>query len=875
MPIYLVTPLSCLPVSPMPLAAIELEFLGQSSWWIAAVAVTGLALLVYAFLLRRDARLNAQNAPSKLPLSPSPLVPMSSTAPERLTLLGLPLALLSALVAIAALLLTLPVVLLNPVTGRGPLAMLWTLLVLIVAVYLFYRRVYQYLPPFRMFTLFALRALGLATLTFLLFQPVLGFIKNPDSKPRLAIVIDASGSMSYSDAPNQPNRYRQATIAVQNTLIPRLEKNFDLQIFAYDGKHPAPLHSADDLDQIPPNGDSTDLGAAISIASAAGSQQTILISDGIHNGPVTVESEIANISTPVHTVRVGSSEVEPSSVPDIAVVAVEGPQTATVNNLVTLTASIKSTALSDRTIKVQLYKAGDGIAGTGGGGGTQLDEQRLVLRSGPTPQTVQLKFTPDKVGRTVVRVQVPVDPGERSEANNQQDYPLLVTDPKLAVLYVEGRVRPEVGPLRRLLDQDPNISAISMVQMQAGKFDLKGVKEGDDLKGLPTTLAQWKRFKVIILGDLDASFLSPRQQKDLEQTIREGAGLLMIGGQNSFAPGGWDKSTLATLLPVSLDHVQPPQLNTKFVPQITAAGLVHPIFRNITSYFIAPDGKKPQQQMPDLDGCVALASPKAGAVVLAVHPTERVNNAPATVLAVQQYGQGRTAAFAADTTWHWNLFLRAMEKDSPYNRFWGQMVRYLASQEDLQKKSGPSVAAMLAKERYEAGEPVTLRAAVTDKEGQSTNYASVWADITGPDGKTIHVPLAATAEEGRGGGTGIYEALHHPKMSGPYKVLFAASKDNAPLGKDETSFIVLAAAAEKDVLVAQPKTLQLIAHATNARYVELAAIASLADSLAAALPPASIAAKTRFPLFHTRWFFLLFIASFAAEWLLRRKWQLQ
>ncbi|MCL2646458.1 MAG: glutamine amidotransferase [Phycisphaerales bacterium] len=861
-------------------ADIQLEFLSQSFWWIAIVGIAGIALLIHAFLLRRD----TPSPPGATGLRSSQTRAGSRTSaiaavPERLTLLGFPLSWVAAIIAIAAMLLTIPVAMLNPALGHGPLAMSWTLLVLIVAVYLFYRRVYHYLPRVRMVTLFALRTLGMITLTMLLFQPVLGFIKTPESRSKLAIIVDASGSMSYSDAPNQPNRYRQAAIAVQNTLVPRLEKNFDLQIFAYDGKHSAPLKSSDELDQIAPNGESTDLGAAMALAANA--TQAVLISDGIHNGTTTIDAELGSITIPVHTVRVGSSDVEPSTVPDIAVVAVEGPQTATVNNLVTLTASIKSTALSDRTIKVILQTPTEAGA-EGGGGGTVLDEQRLVLRSGPTPQTVQLKFTPDKVGRTTVRVRVPVDPGERSEANNQQDFPLLITDPKLAVLYIEGRVRPEVGPLRRMLDQDPNVSAISMVQMQAGKFELRGTKPGDDLKGLPTTLAQWKRFKVIILGDLDASFLSPQQQKDLEQAVREGSGLLMIGGQNSFAPGGWGNTTLATLLPVSLDRVQPPQLDTKFVPQLTAAGNVHPIFRNITQFFIAPDGRKgggPSQQMPELDGCVALAAPKPGAVVLAVHPTDKINGALATVLAVQQFGQGRTAAFAADTTWHWNLFLRAMEKDSPYNRFWGQMVRWLASHEDLQKKTGPSVTAMLAKERYEAGEPVTLRAAVTDKEGQSTNYATVRAEVTGPDGKTSQVPLTAKSAPGSASGSsdtvGIYEAVYHPKMSATYTVTFKATKDKSDLGKDQTTLVVLAAASEKEVLAAQPQILQLISHTTHARHIELAAVTSLADTLAASLPPAAIATKTTFPLYHNRIFFFAFIACFATEWFLRRKWQLQ
>ena len=43
----------------------------------------------------------------------------------------------------------------------------------------------------------------------------------------------------------------------------------------------------------------------------------------------------------------------------------------------------------------------------------------------------------------------------------------------------------------------------------------------------------------------------------------------------------------------------------------------------------------------------------------------------------------------------------------------------------------------------------------------------------------------------------------------------------------------------------------------------------------ATLPPSATPTRTAVPLYHNRWFFFLFIAAFASEWLLRRKWQLQ
>jgi uncharacterized membrane protein len=880
----------------MPLADVHLEFLGDSPWWVAIGATAGVALLVYAFMQWRYQRLPPPPSagPVRSPTSaPVDLIKPASSART----------VIAAVVGALVLLITFALAYAARSTDAHPLAVdtprtaatfAWLALALGMTVVLFYRGVYAALRPWQRASLVTLRLAGMAALLLLLFRPVLAVVNRAEAtKPTLAVVVDASASMGYTDAANQPTRFRQAAIAVEQLLAPRLADAYRLRVFAYDGGTAAPLAAPAALEAITPTGDVTDLGAAVAGAlssPAAGDSASpaaaVLLSDGIHNGPASIEAELKSFTAavPVHTVRVGSSDLEPSAVPDIAVVSIDGPATAVVNNVVTLTAAIRSTALSDRTVRVSLFEKPP--TGAVSAAAKPLDEQRLVLHSGALPQTVQLKFTPDKVGRATVRVQVPVDPAERSDANNQQDASILVTDPKLTVLYVEGRVRPEVGPLRRALEQDPNLAAMSLVQTTAGRFELGGVRPGDDLKGLPTTLAQWKRFKVIVLGDLDASFLSPQQQKDLEQAVRDGAGLVMLGGRNSFAPGGWGKTTLAALLPVSLDPVTPDQLNAPFVPRLTAVGALHPVFRTIAPYFLPADGAATQPAgaatLPELSGCVALGAAKAGASVLAVHPTEKVRGEPAIVLAVQQYGRGRTAAFAADTTWRWSLFLRAMQKESPYFRFWGQLVRWLASQEDLEKKTGASVTAMLAKERFEGGDTVPLRAAVTDPQGQATNFAKAWADVTGPDGKTDRVAMGVRGDTGDGGGggsggggMGMYEASHKPLMAGTYKVTFGATKDGADLGKDETTFTVLAAAGERDQLAAQPRTLETISRATGGTGVDLPAADALVDRLLAAAPRPPAAAATAVPLYHPRGLFLAFVACLTTEWLLRRRWQLQ
>ena len=181
--------------------------------------------------------------------------------------------------------------------------------------------------------------------------------------------------------------------------------------------------------------------------------------------------------------------------------------------------------------------------------------------------------------------------------------------------------------------------------------------------------------------------------------------------------------------------------------------------------------------------------------------------------------------------------------------------------------------AMMAKERFEAGEAVGLRAAVTDKDGQATNYAKVWAEVTGPDGKGKTMELLAKGEEG-----GMYDSAgeaYKPALAGTYKVVFGASKEGADLGRDSTTFLVMPAAGEREVLAAMPRVLEAIAARTRGTAVDLPAVDALAERLLAEAEPPPAASLAAVPLYDGRWFFVGFIVVVGVEWLLRRKWQLQ
>ena len=812
-------------------ATIEFHFLGQQgfAWWAVVALAAGVSLGVYGWLQIRS----------------SASQPGAQREPMPWT----------ALIAAAAAIIYGLMVLIFPNAREIYIAVLFTLAISGLAVWLFYKRVYQVLGKKRLLSLFSLRLAAMTFILLLMFQPVLGWITIPHHLPGLGIMIDASGSMSVNDQPNEPSRYL-LSIQAAHMLIHDLKSRFAITCFAYDGIHNAPLTGPDQWTSIAPDGKQDDLPTAIKIAADSGLHRLALFSDGIQNGPTKL-STLAHLPIRVYTVRVGSTSTHARGVPQIDIIRINGPQTAPVDTEVSLTALVRSSAFNDRTIHVYLMQ-----------GKKQLAEHRLVLHSGPVPQTVKFKFTPQAVGRLVLTARIPVDPAERTTAGNKQQFPMLITNPKIAVLYLEGRIRPEVGPLEQDLSTDPNVNLVSLIQTRPGYFMVRGANK--HLTALPDTLKQWQQFKVIILGDVRSSFLTRRQQDQLKEVIRDGAGFLMIGGQENFAAGDWGESDLASAFPIQLQPVQPAQLDTPFIPQLTAFGALSPIFQGITTWFGAPSGAPAKNHLPNLAGCVAFAGAKSGATVLLTDPESQINGNPAIVLAVQHYGKGRSGAFAADTTYRWQLALRTMGLHSPYHRFWGQLIRWLAGESKIKTAKGSSVTAMIRRERYDTGRTVHLRVEVTDARGQLTRYARVYAAMTGPNGKTRQVNLHA-----RYNNVGMYTGNFMPPVAGHYHVVFTALRHHKTLGSDSTDFYVIAPVGEMDKLAAEPRTLQRIASITRGSYSELSGISALARRLQASVSANHQVQQSTFPLYNNKLFFLLFVASLTAEWLLRRKWQLQ
>jgi hypothetical protein len=157
---------------------------------------------------------------------------------------------------------------------------------------------------------------------------------------------------------------------------------------------------------------------------------------------------------------------------------------------------------------------------------------------------------------------------------------------------------------------------------------------------------------LVVLSDYPSVRLSPSLQQRLVQLVEAGAGLLMIGGWESFhgCGGDWDRTTVAAALPVEIsptdDRVNCDQ------PALVRCVREHPTVRDL-----------PWDTRPPCLGGFNRFRPQAEAQVIletqrfrALRDGENFRFEPVgrdPLLAVGTYGQGRVAALATDVAPHW------------------------------------------------------------------------------------------------------------------------------------------------------------------------------------------------------------------------------
>ena len=760
--------------------------------------------------------------------------------------------------------------------GYGTATMLAIAGAAILLVALLYYRAFGMLRPRQWQTLLLLRIGAILVVLLFLFQLGFSFYTERLGKPPLVFLIDASGSMSTSDDASGVSRFNQARSQLEKWSSD-LKDDFTIYLIAFD-ERAYPLADPRQLATLTPTGKATSLTAALQTASQQVPKQerpvAILLSDGIHNwgrNPLEIAKTLKDSGIVVYTVGVGASLRSDRSFRDVQVTGITCPDRLLINNKAKIAGFVEGIGVAGQVVQVVL-----------GDEGKPVQETKLTLDGIEGSQKVEFEFIPTVKGRHTYTVRVPPIQQERITENNFRSAVAMVIEPGIRVLYIEGTLRGEYGALvDRFLAKDPDLEFCALIQTRPNVFLTRTNIKGLDLKTIPSDAETLNKFHVFILGDLDSTYLKPQQQQWIVQRIRNGGGLVMLGGYHALGPGGYAGTPIGEVLPVLLGSREIGQVEEPFLPLLTPDGVRHPIFANIADFFRTQAGLPRQSGLPELDGCTRVERARPGASVLAVQPTDVGKKTGPTrpgsekaesgsempVLAVQPLDKGRTAVFCGDTTRKWQQGPLVLGQDSPFLRFWGQMIRWLAG------RSGPveekaSITAAIDKGFYESEEPIQVTAIVRDEKGQGSQGAQVKAKIKGP---TAAEEVTLTSVPGP---AGHYAGTYKPRIPGRYDVVVEARAGQVTLTSDKLVAEVGRANLEFDKLDMDDKMLAQIAAETRGRYVHLSTASTLIDQLDRSQRQQRELHKT--DLYRPAGlFWAIFVVLVSTEWFLRRRFLLR
>lgn len=600
----------------------------------------------------------------------------------------------------------------------------------------------------------ALRVAVLAVLLFALARPVLIISSTVSQRNFLGILIDDSRSMRIPDWQGQPRGEfaRRAFDLEEGGLHAALADRFALRYFSFTSS----AERMDDVAGLTLSGTRTHLGAALRRAhdelSSVPLAGLVVVSDGADNeGAALSESLLALQASgvPVFTIGVGRESFER----DIELVRVEVPRSVLRGSSVVADLLVSNRGYAGRTVPIYVE-----------------DEERIVsvqevtLPSSPEPVPVRVRFTVDESGVRRFRFRIPEQQNEQVAENNVRESLISVENRIEKILYMEGEPRWEVKFMRRAVEDDPNLQVVLLQRTADRKFLRLDVDHPDELAGgFPTTREELFKYRALILGSVEASFFTQEQLRMIADFVSvRGGGLLLLGGRNALAEGGYLGTPLEDVIPVVLE-VAPREGNLPFITEVqvrpTRAGMSHPITQLAET---EQESAQRWEALPPLTmvNRVRALAPGATELLTGVAPTGMQQ----VVLAHQRYGRGNVLAFPVQDSWVWQMDISIPVDDMTHETFWRQMLRWLTHEVPDQ------ITVTLPRDRVEAGDEVTVVAEVLDEAYHGVNDARVVARVSTPIGDVLEVPMEWTIER-----DGEYRGSFTATLDGPYTVRVEAN----------------------------------------------------------------------------------------------------
>jgi len=715
----------------------------------------------------------------------------------------------------------------------------------------------RHLSPFRRRCLLGLRLAAVCLLAFAMLRPGVELRESEQGTATLIVLADATRSMQTPDGPGGLTR-RQTLLKTWDESAERLLKLADkveLKYFDFSDQ----LTQVTQLDNET-TGTQTAIGAVLEdLSQDLPSRKllgVILASDGAQRAvaprntdPLAIARQYAARQVPIYTLAFGKETLADTSV-DLAIEDLLVNPVVFEKKTVPITARVRILGAAERPIRVRLLvedRTGKSPGEVGPLRSPQSSQNAVSVVEVRTSKNndlipVELSFIPKQIGEVKIGVVVEGVENEVKQANNLQQTIISVQKGGLRVAYFD-RLRWEPKFIKRVRYSDK--IQLDVITVREGPFQ--------NLNKIDSRLFDPGAYDAYIIGDVPAAVFGKQQIGRLYQRIKEGAGLMMIGGYHNFAGGGYAATPLADVLPVRLSdrpqNAAQIERDLQMVP--TRVGLNQFVMR------LDPDAQSNQRLwsgLPKLSGACQLQVKPDLPQVLATS----ADGLP--LLVAHEFGQARVLAFAADTTWQWSL--GTPQNRQAHARFWQQIILWLAHKE---LDSDQPVWIRVDPKNYSPRQAVDLEFGFRDSAGNPTTEVDFQLDILGPD--LVAEQPAPVKQQTR------FEAsFRQTETAGDYWARVRKIQDNNLTAEAWTRFIVDPHDLELDNPAADPGLLDEIALVSGGSRLSPEQLGQRIDEwLDKGVPNLDLIKIDHVNLWDNWSFLAVFIGMMSTEWLLRKK----
>lgn len=344
--------------------------------------------------------------------------------------------------------------------------------------------------------------------------------------------------------PTSPN-WGDSMLSYVNAAIKTQKRPNDLAGVIVFGKEPKvespPSINPPVLNAIEnaPDPEYTDLSSAIKLALASFPEDTarrlVIVSDGNDNRGNALEQALAAAGLKV---QIDVLPVEYRYDREVLVEKIALPPDVKKGETININVVIR--ASEPVRGKLQIYQRAENYSAP-----LTKEPVEIELQRGINVQTLKQTITEPNFYTYTAEFIPEKDSGDR-RANNNSAIGFVQARGEANVLLIEG-TRGEHEELVSAL----RAKGLRVDVKVAPRIDTTGIVGGDQL---PTDIAQLQPYDTVILGNVPKDSFTDDQLKILESNTHDmGAGLIMLGGPNSFGAGGWMNTPIEKALPVDME----------------------------------------------------------------------------------------------------------------------------------------------------------------------------------------------------------------------------------------------------------------------------------------------------------------------------------